>query len=448
MAISLKLTFLLSMLLLAHRDRPSWFVLSEENADYVTELENKVNKNLSRSDLKDKGVCHLPHQIFEGPIPLQTDVEWHVFCPEHHESQALEPRGYHGRPFPLQDLQERWSALEARMYKAHNLSISEQTEAAALALVLASYQMNFATKPYDVHPAMPYLRYLKQAASQWPESLNNQWPVLEWIALEFACQNKQEEERQFSNFANNEMLLLLKENRPAIDLETSLFWRLLNAHKRYEWALMDNRPMDALAYYRESHFHHSSLLASLLKQGGDYPQRAMNAGGKMRNFWFLVAFVGVLSVIFWGRYHQRRIKSAAIGLLPHDVVFTGQNVKYEDDEAVTGSKATDSSIPAYGDLASLWNSKLHTNQQWEDFKTQFNQCVPGFIPSLRMEYPRMTQSDIRLACLIRLGMTSVEISKIQNISNQGVSMARYRLRKRMGLGPDDSIPDKLNEFGS
>jgi DNA-binding CsgD family transcriptional regulator len=60
----------------------------------------------------------------------------------------------------------------------------------------------------------------------------------------------------------------------------------------------------------------------------------------------------------------------------------------------------------------------------------------------------MTQSDIRLACLIRLGMTSVEISKIQNISNQGVSMARYRLRKRMGLGPDDSIPDKLNEFGS
>jgi DNA-binding CsgD family transcriptional regulator len=47
-----------------------------------------------------------------------------------------------------------------------------------------------------------------------------------------------------------------------------------------------------------------------------------------------------------------------------------------------------------------------------------------------------------------MGMTSVEISKIQNISNQGVSMARYRLRKRMGLGPEDSIPDILNEIGS
>ncbi|MFM8838133.1 MAG: helix-turn-helix transcriptional regulator, partial [Bacteroidota bacterium] len=293
-----------------------------------------------------------------------------------------------------------------------------------------------------------YLRYLKQAAPQWPESLNNQWPILEWIALEFACQNKQEKERQFSNFASNEMLLLLKENRPSIDLETSLFWRLLNAHKRYEWALTDNRPMDALAYYRESHFHHSSLLASLSKPGVDYPQRAMNAGGKVSDFWFLVAFVGVLSVILWGRYHRGRIKSEAIALPAQDGVFSGHKVEYEDDEAVTVSRATDSSTPAYGDLASLWNSKLHTNQQWEDFKTKFNQCVPGFIPSLRLEYPRMTQSDIRLACLIRMGMTSVEISNIQNISNQGVSMARYRLRKRMGLGPDDSIPDKLNEFGS
>jgi len=448
MAISLKVTFLLSMLLLAHRDRPSWFVLPEENADYAIELENKVNRNSLMSDHKDKGVCHLPHQAWEGPKPLQTDVEWHVFCPEHHESQALEPRGYHGRPLPLQDLHERWSALEARIHKAENLSSSEQTEAAALALVLATYRLNFTAMAQNFHSAKPYVMYLKQAAHQWPESLNNQWPILEWIVLEFACQNKQEEERQFSNFVNHEMLLLLKENRPAIDLETSVFWRLLNAHKRYEWALTDHRPMDALAYYRESHFHHSSLLASLSKQGGDYPQRAMNAGGKMRDFWFLVAFVGVLSVILWGRYHQRRIKSAAIALLPHDGVFTGQNVEYEDDEAVTGLKAMDSSIPAYGDLASLWNSKLHTNQQWEDFKTQFNQCVPGFIPSLRMEYTRMTQSDIRLACLIRMGMTSVEISKIQNISNQGVSMARYRLRKRMGLGPEDSILDKLNEIGS
>jgi len=448
MAISLKITFLLSMLLLTHRDRPSWFIQTEENADYVTELENKVNRNLSRSDLKDKGVCHLPHQIFEGPIPLQTDVEWHGFCPEHHESQALEPRGYHGRPLTLQDLEERWSDLAARMHKAEHLSSSEQTEATALALVLAMYRLNFTAKSHDVHPAMPYLRYLKQAAHQWPESLNNQWPVLEWIALEFACQNKQEKERQFSNFDNNDMLLLLKENRPAIDLENSLFWRLLNVHKRYEWALTDQRPMDALAYYRESHFHHSSLLASLSKQGGDYPQRAMNAGGKVRDFWFLVAFVGVLSVILWGRYHQRRIKSEAIALPVQDGVFSGQNVEYDGDEAVTVSRATDSSIPAYGDLATLWNSKLHTNQQWEDFKIQFNQCIPGFIPSLRLEYPRMTQSDIRLACLIRMGMTSVEISNIQNISNQGVSMARYRLRKRMGLGPDDSIPDKLNEFGS
>ena len=443
----------MSMLLLAHRDRPSWFVLPEENESYRVELENKVHRNLSWIERPNEAECPLPPQVWDGPKPLQTKVEWHGLCPEHHESIALEPRGYHGRPFPWQEFQERWSILAARMNKAEPLASSEQTEATALALVMAAYRLNFTAKPQEDHPAKPYVMYLKSAAKQWPASLNNQWPILEWIALEFACQNRQQQAKQFSNFDKNEMLLLLKENRPTIDLDTSLFGRLLNAHKRYEWSLIDHRPMDALAYYRESHFHHSSILASLGKQGEVAPKRATNAAGIMMDYWFSVALLGVMSVILWGRYHQRRTKRAAVPVSSHDDAFPNpddeyQNDEYQIDEPVTVTKVTELSAPPYRDLASLWNSKLHTNQQWEDFKTNFNHCVPGFIPNLRLGYPRLTQSDIRLACLIRMGMTSVEISKIQNISNQGVSMARYRLRKRMGLGPDDSIPDKLNEIGS
>ncbi len=448
MAISLKVTFLLSILLLAHRDRPSFLVLPEENEGYAVELENKINWNLSKNDIEGKDDCHLPKQIFEGPIPLQTEVEWHGFCPEHHESLALEPQGYHGRPFPFQRLQERWSYLENRMNKSENLSRSEQSEAAALALVLASYPLNFEARHQDVHPATPYVRYLKQVAHQWPESLDNQWPVLEWIVLEFACQSRQQEEMNTSEITNNDMLPFLKENRPLAGMDSYLFWRLLNAHKRYEWALTEHRPMDALAYYRESNFHHSSLLAFLNKHTVDYPKSAMKAGGKMWNFWFFVAFLGLASVALWGKYQQWRIKSKAIPLSSEEGVFTRQNSEFQNLVAVHESKATDSTVPAYGDLASLWNCKLHTNQQWEDFKTKFNCCVPGFVPNLRLEYPRMTQSDIRLACLIRIGMTSNEISRAQNISTQGVSMARYRLRKRMGFGPEDSIADKLNEIGS
>ena len=447
----------MSMLLLAHRDRPSWFVLPEENEAFMVEMENKVHRNLSSIERPSEGDCLLPHQVWDGPKPLQTDVEWHGFCPEHHESYALEPRGYHGRPFPWQELQERWSSLAARMHKAEHLASSEKEEATALALVMATYRLNFTAKPQHDHPAKPYVMYLKSAAKQWPASLNNQWPILEWIALEFACQNRQQQARQFSNHDKNEMLLLLKENRPSVDLDTSLFWRLLNAHKRYEWALIDHRPMDALAYYRESHFHHSSALASSGKQGGVSPKRAMNAAGIVMDYWYSVALLGVMSVILWGRYNQRRIKRAAVPMAAYDDAFPNQHDEHQYDEPDDErqydepgrvTKSTGFSVSPCRDLASLWNSKLHTNQQWEDFKTNFNHCVPGFIPNLRLGYPRLTQSDIRLACLIRMGMTSVEISKIQNISNQGVSMARYRLRKRMGLGPDDSIPDILNEIGS
>ena len=438
----------MSMLLLAHRDRPSWFDLPEENEAYLIEIEKKVNRNLSTKELNGVDECHLPHQVFEGPKPLRTDVEWYGFCPEHREPCPLEPRGYHGRPFPWQDLQSQWSSLQTRMHQSNNLSLSERTEATALALILATHHLNIAAKSPNDHSARPFISFLKQASHQWPESLNNQWPILEWILLEYACQTMQAEAKPFSNLDKNEIFLLLKENRPPINPEPSLYWRFLNAYKRYEWSLIYHRPMDALAYFRESHFLHSSLVDSFGKPVGNSPPRAMNAGGMMMDFWFSVAFLGVMSVIVWGRYYQRRNQKATIPVSLHDVPFPHQLEECENDEPITATKVRESSAPAYGDLACLWNSKLHTNQQWEDFKTKFNHCVPGFIPSLRLGYPRMTQSDIRLACLIRMGMTSVEISKIQNISNQGVSMARYRLRKRMGLGPEDSIPDILNEIGS
>lgn len=460
MAISLKATFLLTMLLWARTDRLSLFGLPEAY-ERRTESGSRLNgeiKDFRR--IRGHQECQLPKEIFEGPLPLQTEVEWRGFCPEHHRSLALMPVGYHGRPFLLQKFQNRWASLEIRIDKVDNLSSSERTEATALALVLALYHLNahhsqeqqrtgshFSVDPLRQsgnHPATSFVRYLHRAAHQWPQSLNKQWPVLEWIMLEYWCQNASNEKSLDIISVNNDVFIFSKENRPALESESASFWLLINAYKRYEWAMTEHRPMDALAYYRESHFHHESLLASLWKQGGDYRSKAMNASGELRNFWLGIALLGVLSVMLWGWSNQHRLKPIA-GIFPTALAeFSKQDTESQDQHISAGMLVINPITPLYADLSVLWNSKLHTNQQWEDFKTEYNRCIPGFLPNLRLEYPRLTQSDIRLACLIRMGMTSSEISRAQNISSQGVAMARYRLRKRMGLGREDSIPDRLN----
>lgn len=54
-----------------------------------------------------------------------------------------------------------------------------------------------------------------------------------------------------------------------------------------------------------------------------------------------------------------------------------------------------------------------------------------FIRKLETLYPQLSCNDIRLICLIRLGMPSGEISKLLNITMDSLHKSRYRLRKKM-----------------
>jgi len=166
------------------------------------------------------------------------------------------------------------------------------------------------------------------------------------------------------------------------------------------------------------------------------------------DYWVIIAVMGALSMMLWGWFHQqKRLRLSAVN---PSAVFRGSSGTVSPyNELPAAHSVLNDLIPmSQADWSGLWNLKLHTHQQWEDFKAEYNRCIPGFLPNLRLEYPQLTQSDIRIACLLRMGMTSNEISKVQNISVQGVAMARYRLRKRMGLSPGDCISDKLNELGS
>lgn len=62
-----------------------------------------------------------------------------------------------------------------------------------------------------------------------------------------------------------------------------------------------------------------------------------------------------------------------------------------------------------------------------------------FIRRLEEKFPRLSRNDIRLICLIRLGLSSGEISKLLNITMDSLHKSRYRLRKKLGLTAGQSL---------
>lgn len=94
-------------------------------------------------------------------------------------------------------------------------------------------------------------------------------------------------------------------------------------------------------------------------------------------------------------------------------------------------------------LLEIINTEIKNDEIWDDFKKYFEQVHPGFYAKMKQNYPDLTSGDLRLTILLKMNLTYKEISNILNITPEGVKKARYRLRKKMNIQPEESLQDKI-----
>lgn len=85
------------------------------------------------------------------------------------------------------------------------------------------------------------------------------------------------------------------------------------------------------------------------------------------------------------------------------------------------------------------NQNFNSQKEWGEFSTNFNLVHKNFTDSLKERFPDLTLNDLRLCALYRIGLPSKEIADVMGISQTSVKMARYRLRKKLGLTPEEDI---------
>lgn len=84
------------------------------------------------------------------------------------------------------------------------------------------------------------------------------------------------------------------------------------------------------------------------------------------------------------------------------------------------------------------------DDDWSTFNRNFDIVYGGYTKRLHELHPQLSQSDIRLCCYIKMGLTSKEIAPLINISFKSVEMARYRLRKKMELDSAVSLTEYIS----
>ncbi len=90
--------------------------------------------------------------------------------------------------------------------------------------------------------------------------------------------------------------------------------------------------------------------------------------------------------------------------------------------------------------------EIEDSKAWEQFTMYFDEINHNFSKEILKQHPDLTPNDLRICVLLRLNLSTKEIAALLNISKEGVEKGRYRLKKRLGLGAEESLYDYLRKY--
>jgi DNA-binding CsgD family transcriptional regulator len=89
------------------------------------------------------------------------------------------------------------------------------------------------------------------------------------------------------------------------------------------------------------------------------------------------------------------------------------------------------------------DDQISDHNSWDEFAYHFDQVHSGYLKKLSENNVKLSPREIKLASFLRMNMSTKEISKLLNISDRGVELARYRLRKKLNLSRDQNLVEYL-----
>ncbi len=92
--------------------------------------------------------------------------------------------------------------------------------------------------------------------------------------------------------------------------------------------------------------------------------------------------------------------------------------------------------------------KVHLagEEEWDTFQQLFVQVHPDFVERMHNAYPTLSDTYLKLATYIYMGLDNNKIARMLVIRPESVKQARWRLRRMMGLGKDESLDEAIRSL--
>jgi len=97
-------------------------------------------------------------------------------------------------------------------------------------------------------------------------------------------------------------------------------------------------------------------------------------------------------------------------------------------------------------MEQLMQEHIMTDKSWDDFKKLFMKVHGGFLAKIKNDYPNLSETDIRMLALMKLGLNKREMANMLGINMDSLKKGKQRLRKKMGLAVEADIEELVAEM--
>ncbi len=94
-------------------------------------------------------------------------------------------------------------------------------------------------------------------------------------------------------------------------------------------------------------------------------------------------------------------------------------------------------------LQTYIEQNIDQEADWQGFQMYFQEVNPDFFTDLSAKNPSLTQNDLKHCAYVKMKLSNKEVANLLHISPKAVEVARYRIKKKLGL---DSRAQKLIDF--
>ncbi|GLR16794.1 hypothetical protein GCM10007940_14090 [Portibacter lacus] len=91
-------------------------------------------------------------------------------------------------------------------------------------------------------------------------------------------------------------------------------------------------------------------------------------------------------------------------------------------------------------------TNLSIDDNWKDFKIQFEQLHSDFFYRMKTRFPKLTENDLRHCAFIKMRMNTKEIARLLNINPTSVQISRVRMKKKMKLESETDLKEFIQDF--